>query len=154
MSQHDDLYAAFTTHLEAFGKHRGFIDKANALADKFRPEVVKVVVDDHTEQSMAVVAEIMGVLFEVEGAVEGLEASKAEVESGAVEQRSELEELELNLMIEAISQEDFDAQSKALTESLGEVDVVVAEIDAELDNFRTALELWTELGTSSGVLTE
>ncbi|MCO4746382.1 MAG: hypothetical protein KC912_16415 [Proteobacteria bacterium] len=149
---HETLYESFTTHLAAFAKHRGFIDKANALADKFRPEVVKVVVDDHTDRSMEVVQEIMTVLFEVESTVDELETEKAGIESGAVDQRAELEELELNLMIEAISQEDFDAQSAALKGSLEEVDTKVGAIDSTLADFRTALAEWNELGTAAGVL--
>lgn len=152
MSQYEDLYTAFTTHLEQFGRHRGFIDKANALSDDFRAEVIKVVVDDHTERSMTVVSEIMSVLFEVESAVEALQTERAGVEAGAVESRSALEELELNLMIEAIDQAEFDDQAAALKTALGDTDNAIAALDLELEGFQTALEKWNVLGKSSGVL--
>lgn len=152
MSQHDDLYDRFTTQVDTFANHREKIAKAQALEGKYRAEVVKKVVDDHTERSMAVVSEIMGVLFEVESTVEELGTDRSETDAGTAETRNKLEELELNLMIEAISQEDFDTQSGELKDQLTSVDEKLAAIDVELERFNAVLGRWNELGTEAGVL--
>ncbi|TNE83979.1 MAG: hypothetical protein EP330_30905 [Deltaproteobacteria bacterium] len=152
MSQYDDLYDRFSSQIEAFANHREKIEKAKALEGKFNPEVVAKVVNDHNEKGMAVVTEIMTVLFEVESSVEELNSNREQINGGTTEQRNKLEELELNLMIEAISQEDFDAQSDAIKKSLADVDAKLVDIDADLERFNGALARWTELGTEAGVL--
>ena len=152
MSDHDSLFTSFTDLVNRFTHHRGQIAKAEALSDRFRAEVIGVVVDDHTSRSMDLVGDIMASLFEVESAVEGMKSNREEVSSGAGTQRTQMEELELNLMIEAITQEEFDQQAAALKEALTKVDSQIAALDTDLERFDGVLAQWNEIGSAAGVL--
>ena len=63
MSDHDSLFTSFTDLVNRFTHHRGQIAKAEALSDRFRAEVIGVVVDDHTSRSMDLVGDIMASLL-------------------------------------------------------------------------------------------
>ena len=147
-----DLLSNFQGHVAKFEKFLGFIEKAKKQAGKFAPKVVEKVVADNSEKMMECVNDIMPLIGDVEEHIQALQTKREETLGGRSDAQFALEELELRLAIEDISQKDFDAEAAAHKEKVDGIDAAVGDIDSELAEYQNALEAWNEVGNRSGIL--
>jgi hypothetical protein len=151
--ENQELHEQFDGKVSEFEKYQGFIAKTKELADKYSAEVVEKVIGDNDARSMETAGELMLIVGDVESFMAALEGKRTETLEGAEAQRMALQELDLNLMIEAIDQETYDAQSAEMKIAVESADEIVAAIDLELEAFEGVTVRWTRAGTEAGVLT-
>ena len=147
-----ELLSHFENRVDEFEKIQGFIEKAKGQASKFAASVVEKVIRTNTEKTEAIVEELIPLMSDMDTVVESLESAKAEIVEGQQQSKLLLEELELRLLIQELTEEEFETDSVGLKKELAETDEKIAEIDAELAKFRSQLDRWQALGESAGVL--
>ena len=147
-----ELLSHFEDRVDEFDKIQGFIEKAESQASKFAAAVVEKVIKTNTEKGEAIVEELIPLMSDMDGVVEGLEGQKADVVAGQQQSKLDLEELELRLLIQELTDKDFDKKSSGLKKELEESNGKIDEFDAELAKFRDQLNRWQELGQRAGVL--
>jgi hypothetical protein len=150
--QNPELRDQFDAKVTEFEKYQGFVAKAQALADQYSARVVETVVTDHQQRSMDVAGELMMIVGDVDSWMSELQGQRTATVEGAAAKRLALEELDLNLMIEAIDQAAYDAEAGPLQAAVGEADETTAGIDSELEAFTSVSGRWREAGTKAGVL--
>jgi hypothetical protein len=147
-----ELLSHFENRVDEFDKIQGFIEKAQSQASKFAAAVVEKVIKTNTEKGEAIVEELIPLMSDMDGVVEGLEAQKAEIVVGQQQSKLDLEELELRLLIQELTDKEFEKKSSGLKKELEESNGKIGELDTELDKFRDQLNRWQELGQRAGVL--
>lgn len=140
-----ELLNAFEAQLDQFEKYQTYIKKAQQHAERFNPLVVEKVIRDHTERSTQVADAIAPMVEEMSEVIGGIEAELASIAQGIKDSKVQLETYELRLMIEEISQEDFDEGTSELQGSIKEADEKTEGLNGELASFQGALERWAEL---------
>lgn len=149
-----ELLADFQARVDQFAKYHGFIEKTRAQADKFAKSVVEKVIADNIAKRDAVVAELIPAMADVEAVIADFERQKRGILEGQQGSRLKLEEMELRKAIGEVTDADFDQQTKDLQADLAKGNAQIAELDGDLSRFRAAMDVWTEIGTSAGVLNE
>jgi hypothetical protein len=147
-----ELLSHFENRVQEFGKIQGFIEKARGQASKFAAAVVEKVIRTNTEKAEGIVEELIPLMSDMDGVVEGLEAEKAAVVEGQQQSKLDLEEMELRLLIQELTEKQFNKKSAGLKKDLEESNGKIAELDAELEKFHVQLDRWQELGQRVGVL--
>jgi len=149
-----ELLADFQAKVDEFAKYHGFIEKTKQQAEKFAQAVVKKVIADNTDKRDGVVAELIPLTVDVEAVISDLEARRDGILDEQKGSRLEMEEMELRKAIGEISESDFDEQTKDVQSDLSRTEGQIAEIDAELEQFRGAMADWQQVGSEAGVLSE
>ena len=147
-----ELLSHFEKRVDEFEKVQGFIEKAKGQASKFAVVVVERVIRSNTEKAEGIVEELIPLMSDMDGVVSGLEGKKALIVEGQQQSRLELEELELRLLIQELTEKAYEKDSAGLKKDLAATDEQIAELDAELEKFRSQLERWQDLGERVGVL--
>jgi len=145
------LLHEFQSHVEEFERFQSFIHKARTQSGKFAPAVVEKVIKDNTEKSMKVIEQIIPLIVDMEDVIDKLGQERTKNLDGRQVSQFALEELELRLAIGEMTDGDFEAESAALKDALGQVDVKVTAIDQELDKFKGVMVRWKDLGEKAGV---
>ena len=146
------LIEKFGTLVTRFEQHRGFMDKARALADSYSPLVVERVGSDHEQRSNELLTELIPLMIEVEEAADGLDDDRESSLAGVTDVRAAAEELELRRLIGDIDEEEAELEAALHSETLAGVDAHVAELDGEIAAFRAQLDAWRSIGLAAGVL--
>lgn len=148
------LLADFQAKVEDFSKYQGFIEKTRAQASKFAPAVVEKVLKTNLQKRDEVVAELIPLTSDLDDIVAELTEQRQGIESGREGSKLQMQELELRLAIDELSDEDFEKQSKELRDVLSTGDEKIAEIDRQLAQFRDAITGWRTIGEEAGVLSD
>ncbi len=146
-----ELLADFQSKVDDVVKFQNFIDKATAKASSFTAKVVEKVVSDNTAKRDVVVEALLPLIEQVQASVSSLETEKNGIVSGQEASRGELEELELRLVIEELTQDEFDAKAADLQEEVAEGNKEIGSIDDQLQTIQTELDRWIEVAASAGV---
>lgn len=149
-----ELLSEFQARVDRFEKYQGFIDKAKSQAGKFAAAVVEKVIQDNQSKSLEVVGEIVPLMADMEGVVQGLAGERERVLSGAQDSQFKLEELELRYAIGDLSDELFEAEASEYKKVVESTDARVADIDKELQTFKDAIDRWQTLGVAAGVFSQ
>lgn len=149
-----ELLSDFQAKVDEFARYQEFIAKAEAQAERFAPEVVEKVITGNREKSLGVVEALIPLTADLEDVVTSLRDEKQSITDASSSSQLAMQEMELRLAIGELDQDDFDKEAASLKTELDEAGSKIEAIDADLDSFTGALERWTELGTSAGVLAE
>jgi len=149
-----ELLADFQAKVDQFAKYHGFIEKTRAQADKFAKSVVEKVIADNIAKRDGIVAELIPSMADVEAVIADFERQKRSILEGQQGARLKLEEMELRKAIGEVSDVEFDQQTKDLQADLAKGNAQITALDSDLHKFRGAMDVWTEIGTNAGVLSE
>lgn len=147
-----ELLSQFTAKVDEFARYQAFIDKAQAQAERFAPEVVAKVISSNQEKSLSVVSDLIPLTADVVDVVSGLHASRVEIETASSESNLRMQELELRLAIGELDESAFEQESADLKVELDQAQERIVAIQAEVESFSQALDRWSELGVKAGVL--
>lgn len=153
VQDHSELLSQFEDKLAEFERFRGFIEKAEAQASRFAPEVVQKVVTTNQEKMMAVATDLVPLTMDLEGAIDARKAEVASIQANNADAKIQVEEMELRLAIGEMEQEAFDAEASSLKESLASAEERIGGLEAAAAALSDALERWNTVGTEAGVLT-
>ena len=152
MANEENL-SAFSAHLEAYNKHRLFIERARSQGSKFSAAVIEKVTLEHeiksAEEADAILALVPGLeaaRASLVGELSGLSGSQAGVNQA-------MEELELRQMIGELDEEGFAAESSALKAQMGDSGEAIERLEAQIASINAVLERWAELAESAGQAT-
>ncbi len=148
------LLSTFNERVDEFDRYQGFIDKARDQVGKFATAVVEKVIKDNEQRCLELVSEIIPLMTDMEKVVEELQDKRNSALDSARESQFKLEELELRLAIGDLSEEAFNAEAAEFKAVVDSTDAKVAEFDEETEQFKAAIEKWTELSSRAGVLEE
>jgi predicted component of type VI protein secretion system len=137
-----ELIAEFKAQLASFERYQGFIDKARSYAERFNPIVVEKVIADNTLRIQEVAAVLDPMVGQMRQVIGGLEDQRDGITRGAEDSRIALEELELRAAIGEIDETEFELNTEGLKAELASVDERLAEVDAELGDYRGTLDSW------------
>jgi regulator of replication initiation timing len=138
-----ELLAEFKAQLELFDKYQTYIEKARSYADKFNPAVVEKVISDNTAKIRDVADVLDPLIADMRSVLADLDAARGGVQQGVENARMQLEELELRQVIGELTESEFLEQSSDLKSKIDNADNEIADIDEELDDYRSTLERWT-----------
>ena len=150
--QKPDLHESFNDQITEFEKYLGFIDKAQAAADKFRAEVIEKVVSDNQARAMSLASELMMPLVEVEDHIDDLGTQRETIDTKNATASATLQELELRLMIGDLDDDTFAAEAGPIKTQVDEAQMSVLEIDEERESFSAIMTRWKVAGLRSGAL--
>ncbi len=139
----------FNEHLEAYGTHRSYIDRARAHAHKFTSSVVEKVILDHEIKSTEVAELIMPLVPQLQGALAELDGQRQQINEKKAGSEEQMEELTLRKEIGELTDEDFEQLTAELKAGLEEAGQRVGEIDAEHGTLEEALQKWFELAAGA-----
>ena len=83
--------------------YKGFVDRAAEQASKFSPEVIARVVSGHREKLSAALEDLRPMVADAQTAIAGHVDEISKIQGGAGSSSSELEELDLRLLIGELS---------------------------------------------------
>ncbi|MBT3220866.1 MAG: hypothetical protein HN348_17415 [Proteobacteria bacterium] len=149
-----DLLNEFGDKVEEFMKFQGWADTARSLTDRFSPEVIEKVAGEHSDTAMDIAGDLLPLTTEMEDAIAEFLATKKEILDSQGESRMTMEELELRLAIEELTQEEFDKESKDVNDILADGNAKIAVIEEDLEEFQRVLERWLDAGIAAGILSE
>ena len=149
--EQSELLADFQSKVDDVVKFQGFIDKATAKANSFTAKVVEKVVSDNTAKRDAVVEVLIPLVGRIRESISDLEGQKADILGGQEASRVALEELELRLAIEELTQEEFEAAAADLQEEVAGGNEQIGEIEQELETIQTELDRWKDVAGAAGV---
>jgi hypothetical protein len=136
-----------------FDRIAGFITKAEALSDKFRPEVVAKVVTGHKATLDEIAVDMMPLVIDVEQEVEQETASLGAFAERTTTAQTSAEEVELRKLIGDLDDEQASDLLTPLQEELASIDADRAPVETHLTDLRAALESWKQIGTRMDILT-
>lgn len=144
-----EILQEFLGHVETYTKHRSYILKAKEKAGKFNAEVVQKVILDHEIKASEVADLILPLVPQLEEVVDGLETERAAIRLAKDGADKQMEEYQLRLEIEELSQEDYDQASAELREQLEKAGETLAHLEGEIDTVVSALDKWTSIAESA-----
>lgn len=128
--------------LDALARFQAFIDKAQEMVGKFRPEVVRKVVSDNEAKIADVVAVAVPLVRAAETELAALGARKSEIGEATESARLAIEELDLRLAIGELEQADYDAAVAPFKAEVSAVDDKLVAIELEHEQLAALLEEW------------
>ena len=144
-----ELLKTFNEHLSSYGELRGFIDKAKAQEGKFSAATIEKVVMKNEIKSSDIADQIRPLVGDVSGVISGLSAEIDGVNEKKSSATEEMEELELRKEIGELTAKQFDKEAKAFKKELDEADGKVADLQKDLDEFKSALDGWVTLANKA-----
>jgi hypothetical protein len=148
-----ELLGQFSKRLDQFAKHRGYIEKAQAQAGRFSESVIERVVVDNTGKCVALSAEILPMVVEVNDAIAGLLVSGEEIRTNVASSQLALEELELRSAIGELDDGSFGEQSTEVRKVVETADAKLSKIQESLGAFQAELTRWESLSDMPGIAT-
>lgn len=128
--------------LDALARFQAFIDKAQEMVGKFRPEVVQKVINDNKAKIADVVTAAVPLVRAAEAELAALGARKAEIGDATESARLAIEELDLRLAIGELEQADYDSAAAPYKAEVVAVDEKLAAIELDHEQLATLLEEW------------
>lgn len=147
-----DALSRFNATVERFQQLQTWIERANAAADRFRPEIVQRVVSGHTASRDELLVDIVPMMIEVEVAADAADSQVEDILARVAEERRQLEELELRHVIGDLSEDDWADASAPLHAAIDAVQPQLTAAREEAQALRGALSTWETLGKGAGVL--
>ena len=144
----------FADKVEEFMKFQGWADLARSMTDRFSPEVIDKVATEHSDHAMEVAGDLLPLTTEIEDSIAQFVSTKQDILDSQGESRLLMEELELRLEIEELTQDAFDKESKDVNDVLADGNAKIAVIDEDLEEFQRVLKMWIEAGVAAGILSE
>lgn len=145
-----ELLSTFNEQVDEYDKHRQYITRATAQAEKFSKAVIEKVILDHEIKSSEVADVILPLVPQMEGVIAGIDGEVDEIEAGKASSDEVMEELSLRLAIGEMSEEDFEEQTKELRETLETANGRLEELSEQRGTFSEALERWVGLAAAAG----
>jgi hypothetical protein len=142
----------FTSHLDRFETLATYIDKALALADQFRPEIVERVVNGHKASIQELALDLMPAVIELEVLLEQEHNAIEGLETKASETKAALEECELRKLIGALDDEAYELETEPIQAAIDAIDETRVPHDVAILDLRLQLERWEKLGQHTGLL--
>jgi hypothetical protein len=144
-----ELLSSFNEHLASYGSHREYVRKATAMAERFSPEVIGKVVQDHEAKSSDVAETILPLVPDLEARIAEIDAEKASIGEGKAASDAKMEELTLRQAIGELADDEFNSLSEELRQTLDEANGRLEGLDGERDELATALAGWVELAAEA-----
>lgn len=139
------LLSSFNGHVDQYAQHREYVRRAEAMAPRFSRDVIEKVVLDHEIKASAVAEDVLPLVPSIEERVDAIDAEKADIEEGKASSDAQMEELTLRQAIGELSDEDFEAQTGSLRETLESANARLDELNGERTLLTEALGRWVEL---------
>ena len=146
----EEVLAAFSGHVETYGKHRAFIDRARGQSEKFSAAVIEKVTLEHEIKCAELADTILPLVAELESAHSALEAERDGIVTSQAGANDAMEELSLRQMIGELDDDAFEAASKELKEQLGTSGETIAALETQMTALSEALGQWSELALAAG----
>jgi hypothetical protein len=125
--------------LKSAETYKGFVDRAAEQASKFSPEVIERVVSGHRKKLSNALEALRPLVVEVQSAVVTHMDEIASIQGGVGSSSSELEELNLRLLIGELSEKEFEKEASSRREEVESASDRVASLQLELDGFNGLL---------------
>jgi hypothetical protein len=119
--------------------YKGFVDRAAEQASKFSPEVIERVVSGHRKKLSNALEVLRPLVAEAQSAVAACVDEIASVQGGVGSSGSELEELNLRLLIGELTEEEFETAASSRREDVESASDRVASVQVELDGLNGLL---------------
>jgi hypothetical protein len=144
-----ELLSSFNGHVDQYASHREYVRRAAGMAERFSPEVIEKVVQDHELKGSEVAADILPLVPELEGRLNAIDAEKDTIEEGKAASDAKMEELTLRQAIGEIDDGEFDSLSEELRGTLDDANGRLDGLNGERDELSNALGRWVELATEA-----
>jgi chromosome segregation ATPase len=148
----DSTLHRFEADLNRIATLSGYIEKALALADSFRPQVVDKVVNGHRATLAQLALDLMPVVIELEDEVREHQDALAALGQLESEARRQLDELELRQLIGEMNADDFLDEAAPHQAALDSVAARRAPHERSIARASEELGRWQTLGAQAGVL--
>lgn len=125
--------------LKSAETYKGFVDRAAEQASKFSPEVIERVVSGHRKKLSDALEVLRPLVADAQSAVAACVDEIASVQGGVGLSSSELEELNLRLLIGELSEEEFEKAASSRREDVASASDRVASLQVELDGLNGLL---------------
>ena len=140
-----DLLTNFGGLLDEYARHREYIAKAQAQAEKFSKAVIEKVVLDHEVKSSGVADGVLPLVPEIESHIAQVDADTASINADKTDADEEYQELELRNAIGELESDEFETLSTDLKAKLDEADSRLSELAEDRAAHADALARWVEL---------
>lgn len=147
----EELLKNFSALLDNYARHREYINRARAQAEKFSNEIIKKVVLDHEIKVSSISDEILPLVPDIEGQIARIDGEKGDILGSKSTSDESMQELELRHLIGEINDDEFAALTADLRTTLDEANGRIEGLDAERAVLSDALARWTELAAESGL---
>ena len=147
-----DALSRFNSMVERFHQLQTWIERANAAADRFRPEIVARVVEGHTASRDELLVDLVPLMVEVEVEADAADARAADIEARIATEQTALEELELRQIIGDLDEDGWLEAATPLQDAIDSVKPALNAAREESASLRAALASWEAMGQSAGVL--
>jgi hypothetical protein len=144
-----DLLTNFGGLLDEYARHREYIAKAQAQAEKFSKAVIEKVVLDHEVKSSGVADGVLPLVPEIESHIAQVDADTAGINQDKTGADEEYQELELRNAIGEMESGEFETLSSDLKSKLDEADSRLAELAEDRAAHTEALARWVELAAGA-----
>jgi len=145
-----DLLTNFGGLLDEYARHREYIAKAQAQAEKFSKAVIEKVVLDHEVKSSGVADGVLPLVPEIESHIAQVDADTAGINQDKASADEEYQELELRNAIGELESGEFETLSADLKSKLDEADSRLTELAEDRSAHADALSRWVELAADAG----
>lgn len=145
-----DLLTNFGGLLDEYARHREYIAKAQAQAEKFSKAVIEKVVLDHEVKSSGVADGVLPLVPEIESHIAQVDADTAGINEDKTSADEEYQELELRNAIGELESGEFETLSADLKSKLDEADSRLTELAEDRSAHADALSRWVELAADAG----
>jgi hypothetical protein len=148
----EELLNNFSALLDNYARHREYINRARAQAEKFSSEIIKKVVLDHEIKASSLSDEILPHIPEIEGHIARVDGEKNAILDSKATSDEAMQELELRHLIGEITDDEFASLTSDLRTTLDEANGRLEALDSERGTLSDALGRWTELAAEMGHL--
>jgi hypothetical protein len=146
----EELLNNFSALLDNYARHREYINRARAQAEKFSSEIIKKVVLDHEIKASSLSDEILPLIPEIEGHISRVDGEKDDILGSKSTSDEAMQELELRHLIGEITDDEFASLTSDLRTTLDDANGRLEALDSERGTLSEALGRWTELAAESG----
>ena len=147
---HEELLKTFNDLVDQYQRHRDYIDKAKAQAEKFSKAVIEKVILDHEVKSSTVADRILPHVPTILEGIGAIDAEKNRINLDKAGSDEKMEELNLRLAIGEMEQDAFDEESRELRETLDSAAGRIETLDLERSSLQGAIDRWVALAISAG----
>jgi len=146
----EELLNNFSALLDNYARHREYINRARAQAEKFSSDIIKKVVLDHEIKASSLSDEILPLIPEIEEQIARIDGEKDDILGSKSSSDESMQELELRHLIGEITDDEFASLSADLRTTLDDVNGRLEALDGERSILSESLGRWAELAAVSG----
>ena len=146
----EELLNNFSALLDNYARHREYINRARAQAEKFSSDIIKKVVLDHEIKASSLSDEILPLIPEIEEQIARIDGEKDDILGSKSSSDESMQELELRHLIGEITDDEFASLSADLRTTLDDVNGRLEALDGERAILSESLGRWAELAAVSG----